>query len=723
MKLQAKKIKKIKAIKIWKNFTLNDVILLIFFLLLSYILSFYLIAYNKNIYIKFGAACGIFFPLTILLFNGTNGEKLYLIFYRMIKFLLSRKKYVFKTKKNKNLFHFGKIEKDYIWNKSNNVVIGAIEVFGKDITLENNETQKFFINSLTEFFNRVSKKITIIKLPYQVNLEKNINSLKNVKKIKELNKFYESWNQELIKENSTNIKDKYFIVFYAENIEELEQEIGKVSSELTNSQMFYKKLSIKEFSKLINEIFIYDPNFKFDEDNILKIEKVKFKSNHFIADDNFYSLQTINEFPILLKQEWVNLIFNSPSVVVWNLEAIDKWELYKKLNTSEKNSEFNLKNEKDRFSFRKMHKEFQALEQLSDIASLDNENILASTILLLSKATNKKDLDKIKKINKNNLKKWNATINSLRFRQFEAFASVILSKKDLLKEAQEQISSNIAYGWPFMYENYNDETFPIIARNKINNSLVFFDPRIKTENRTNHNMFILGEPGKGKTTFTKKLMLANYAKGDQVIIIDPQNEFSQFVKELNGQIIDLGLGDDVKINPLQIMKAFNPSLETKTIEKTNQELLYGHENFIRQWFSILYPDFSKSEMVLIIKNLHKIYKKYDFINHSRDISELENNEYPIISELIEEIENDYKENTDANNNVKYSKILDRLKLDFILGRYKNKFNNHSNIKFKSNLICFNVASLMYQEKEVFNSSFYLIISYLQGKIANQFNKN
>ncbi|WP_430001979.1 helicase HerA domain-containing protein, partial [Mycoplasmopsis bovis] len=46
-----------------------------------------------------------------------------------------------------------------------------------------------------------------------------------------------------------------------------------------------------------------------------------------------------------------------------------------------------------------------------------------------------------------------------------------------------------------------------------------------TQYRTNHNVMILGTPGMGKSTFTKKILTNAVSAGNIAIVIDPQAEY------------------------------------------------------------------------------------------------------------------------------------------------------------------------------------------------------
>ena len=67
---------------------------------------------------------------------------------------------------------------------------------------------------------------------------------------------------------------------------------------------------------------------------------------------------------------------------------------------------------------------------------------------------------------------------------------------------------------------------------------------------TNPGIFVLGEPGVGKSTIVKRLITGMVAFGNQAIILgDTKPDYTPLVRHLDGQVIRVGRGLD-RINPL-----------------------------------------------------------------------------------------------------------------------------------------------------------------------------
>jgi hypothetical protein len=67
---------------------------------------------------------------------------------------------------------------------------------------------------------------------------------------------------------------------------------------------------------------------------------------------------------------------------------------------------------------------------------------------------------------------------------------------------------------------------------------------------TNPGMFVLGQPGTGKSALVKRLLTGAVAAGTRVLVLgDPKPDYTPLVTYLGGQVIRIGRGLD-KINPL-----------------------------------------------------------------------------------------------------------------------------------------------------------------------------
>jgi hypothetical protein len=67
---------------------------------------------------------------------------------------------------------------------------------------------------------------------------------------------------------------------------------------------------------------------------------------------------------------------------------------------------------------------------------------------------------------------------------------------------------------------------------------------------TNPGMFVLGQPGTGKSALVKRLVTGAAAFGTRILVLgDPKPDYTPLIRHLGGQVIRIGRGLD-KINPL-----------------------------------------------------------------------------------------------------------------------------------------------------------------------------
>ena len=70
----------------------------------------------------------------------------------------------------------------------------------------------------------------------------------------------------------------------------------------------------------------------------------------------------------------------------------------------------------------------------------------------------------------------------------------------------------------------------------------------------NHNGLILGQSGSGKSVFAKSEIISTYVnyEGDQIIIIDPQNEYGPLASVVDGTVISFDSTKEFYINPMDV---------------------------------------------------------------------------------------------------------------------------------------------------------------------------
>lgn len=91
-----------------------------------------------------------------------------------------------------------------------------------------------------------------------------------------------------------------------------------------------------------------------------------------------------------------------------------------------------------------------------------------------------------------------------------------------------------------------------IGRHQLHGEVVCLDPLewLRAGLITNPGVFVLGQPGTGKSTFVKRLITGSVATGTRTLILgDSKPDYTDLVEYLGGQVIKIGRGLD-RINPL-----------------------------------------------------------------------------------------------------------------------------------------------------------------------------
>ena len=136
--------------------------------------------------------------------------------------------------------------------------------------------------------------------------------------------------------------------------------------------------------------------------------------------------------------------------------------------------------------------------------------------------------------------------------------------------------------------------------NAVSNNLIMADrKRLK-----NPNGLILGTPGSGKS-FSAKREIANafLTTDDDVIILDPESEYSALVAKFNGQIIKISASSSQFVNPLDINMNYSEDEEPLALKAdfilSLCELIVGGKEGLQP-----------VEKTVIDRSIHQIYRKY-----------------------------------------------------------------------------------------------------------------
>ncbi|MDW2861544.1 Mbov_0397 family ICE element conjugal transfer ATPase [Mesomycoplasma ovipneumoniae] len=736
MKLQNKRIKNVQ-IQIFRHITLIDIPIIIVLFLVSASISFAL-PENLFILVKMLISTAFFLVWTVPLIKYYKnwGLKGYKIIWYIALYLARPKVYskISSTSANtRNLLPYSRAKQDFI--KISGGFIAGIEIYGQDIFSIGSQKIEQILEQFTTSLNAVNSRISIVKIAHPNDLTKNkLFFLQNQEECKaNLNENFCQFYKNDIANFDTYLHHRYFIIIYEKNDVSLLQQLNLLRSNISSTGFRAKTCTLRDLLdlnlKIINfSDFLSDQEYKKiqEGDDISKYlaqDRIEWHPEYFKINDIYFSVQTINEYPFNLPLGWAAQLFSTNSSVVWHLNRLTSAEKETSFNRGAKNLESNLNDQKNVVQKSKTATERAALEEIINIAGSSNEEIFYSTFIFLNWGETKSQLNEIESKNRNNLRNIGGTINPLKYRQLQGFASLFFRFSNLLKEEIEMQASNVAFGIPFTSRNFNDGNYNIIGISKTDYTPIFFDLFLQNQDRKNSNCFILGTSGAGKSTLTKKLLTYNKAVGNSVIILDPQNEYWKIGEELKANTINFASGSSTIFNPLQIQKVFNP--QSKIIDETiynNAETISLHLQNLERFFGILLPNLDHKMLMSIIECVNEIYKNKNFYTLFNDVSLLEPHEFPTIDDLIA----NYKL-MDFSYISQHEKMIVSSTLEYEFSKYgklNRLFNGqNSNFDIQNGLVIFNVSTLMHLEKRIYQAAFFLILSFIEGKIATNFYKN
>ena len=310
---------------------------------------------------------------------------------------------------------------------------------------------------------------------------------------------------------------------------------------------------------------------------------------------------------------------------------------------------------------------------------INNEDIYFFYIYLNVFSKDKKELeynlDKIEGI----LQSKGLQTRRANFRQEQIFISClpIFENNEELKQIGKRniLTSGLISTYPFLSSSIVEEKGIYIGNNMYNNSLILID-RYNTNKYKNANMCIFGTSGAGKSFYTKLLILRNTLLGIEQYVIDPEKEYNNIAKKLNGTIIKLGPTSENYINIFDIRK--------ESIEENEHGYLATKIGKLIGFFNLIFGELNEEEKAILEEKLIETYKKKNITFNDKTLYKKSKfkttRDMPILEDLYNNL-----------NDEKTRKFKIKL-IPFIKGSLKF-FNNYTNIELNKKLIIADVYEL------------------------------
>ena len=130
----------------------------------------------------------------------------------------------------------------------------------------------------------------------------------------------------------------------------------------------------------------------------------------------------------------------------------------------------------------------------------------------------------------------------------EGFKATVPFASDRLYITRNMDTTSLASTFPFTSAILTQNKGVMYGINQQNGSLIIFD-RFSLENA---NEVVLGKSGSGKSYLIKLEIMRQFMLGTEVIVVDPEGEYSKLAEQLGGEVLEFSSNSPVKINPFDL---------------------------------------------------------------------------------------------------------------------------------------------------------------------------
>ena len=448
---------------------------------------------------------------------------------------------------------------------------------------------------------------------------------------------------------------------------------------------------------------------------------IKFNTDHFICGNTYRCVWALREYPTATEEQAILRHLGEKDGVTLKIYARHVTPVEEKKIISNAAN----KNRMKRSNTNDLQQTVTAESNLQDVASIvasmhrNKEPLLHAAVYIELLAYDLEQLKLLQTEVLTELIRSKLNVDRLMLRQQQGFICVMPSGWNVFGDQFERVlpASSVANLYPFNYSGKTDANGFYLGRDKFgSNILVDFNKR--TDDKTNANILILGNSGQGKSYLLKLILCNMRQSGMHVLALDPEMEYEELTNNLGGCFIDLMSGEYI-INVLE-PKTWDENGDPRDAEAPQAfrqtSKLSQHISFLKDFFRT-YKDFDDRQIDTIEIMLGKLYEQWGITDHS-SFDRLKSTDYPILSNLYELIENEYKTFDESKRQLYTAEILQQICLglhSLCKGAESKFFNGHTNIT-SSHFITFGVKGLLQASKNIRNALLFNVLSFMSNEL-------
>lgn len=314
-------------------------------------------------------------------------------------------------------------------------------------------------------------------------------------------------------------------------------------------------------------------------------------------------------------------------------------------------------------------------QTLRDLQKRNNRFFL-TTFIVTAFADSPKKLERIVSRLKSITQRYNCQLRPLDNMQEFALMSSMPIGTNLIEIERSMTTSEQAAFMPFTtQELFHPGMAQYYGLNALSHNMIRCDRNLLD----NPNALILCTPGSGKSFIAKREIVDVFLiTNDDIIVCDPEHEYSPLVNALHGQCIEISATSKQYLNPLDINLNYADDDDPITLKA--EFILSLCETAIGSKYGL-----EPAEISIIDRCVRRIYQKFMAIPVPENL--------PILEDLYNLLREEEKHGNDAAKHV-----ADALEI-YVTGSL-NVFNHRTNIDLHNRLVCFDIKKLGKQLKKL-----------------------
>jgi len=416
-----------------------------------------------------------------------------------------------------------------------------------------------------------------------------------------------------------------------------------------------------------------------DHVDLVSYSGLEENSTYLQMGDKFVRTLFISGYPYVANSGWLNMLinFNHNIDISYHIEHVDPLAALPKLNRkiTELESTKRTMLKQGRVLGSEITDPLESAMELKDKIQRGQEKLFQVSIYMTITADSLLELNKTTALLETVMSTRLFYIKTATFQQLEGLQSMLPRGENKLNQKRNLDSSSAALTFPFISSELVQESGILYGINKSNNSLVIVD-RFSLNNA---NSIVFAQSGSGKSYTAKVEILRQLMQGTKVIVIDPEREYQQLTKSVNGTYIKLSAKSKEKINPFDFATGSSSSVD-----------LSEHTQDLTEIISLMVGGLTSDEKAAVDKAILQTYKQFGWLLNPSYAPKKKKDPrgrkpkkkvYPLLKDFYKTLKH-----------MKQKHLAAKLE-KFVKGSLSSIFDSQTNIKLDNRLVIFDIKDL------------------------------